>query len=132
MLSDRRLVLFLPAWVVVNAILGTWVAAQITFLLTSERRVPGQRFVGALAGHEGRLSLILGGYVLLFGLCVVGWAFLVGRLPTKPVLLVTLGGAVVASGGLIAANHGASWGFAGPVVMVGIFLEAGFAPAALT
>lgn len=131
-LSDRRLLTFLPAWVAANAILGTWVASQLTFILTGDRRVPGQRLVGALAGHGVWLSAILGGYVFLFGGCVVGWAFLVGRLPTKPTLLVTIAGAVIASTGLIAANHGVSWWLAGPVVLVGIFLEAGFTPAALT
>lgn len=131
-LGDRRLVAFLPAWVAVNAILGTWVAPQITFVLTGDLDAPGQRFVGALAGHGAWLSVILGGYVLLFGLCVVAWAFLVGRLPTLPVLLVAVGGAVVASVGLMLANHGVSWWIAGPVVLAGMFLEAGFAPAALT
>jgi MFS family permease len=131
-LADRRLLAFLPAWVAVNAIMGTWVASQVTFVLAGDRRVPGQRFTGALAGHGVWLPAVLGGYVLLFVACVVVWAFLVGRLPTRPTLLVTLAGAVVASAGLIAANHGASWWLAGPVVLVGVFLEAGFTPAALT
>lgn len=131
-LSDRRLLAFLPAWVAVNAILGTWVASQITFVFTGDQHALGQRFVGALAGHGAWLSVILAGYVLLFSLCVVVWAFLIGRLPTAPVLLVTIGGAVVASAGLIAANHGVSWWVAGPVVLAGVFLEAGFTPAALT
>ena len=130
-LSDRRLVAFVPAWIAVNAVLGTWVTAQITFVLAGEQRMAGQRFVGSLAGRESTLSLVLGGYVLVFSLCVVGWVFLAGRFPVQPMLFVTVAGTIVASVGLIAGNHGVSaWVFV-PVVVVGVFLEAGFTPAAL-
>ncbi|MEO7016758.1 MAG: MFS transporter [Leifsonia sp.] len=132
LLRDRRLVAFLPAWVAVNAILGVWVTAQITFVLAGNSRVPGQLFPGALAGHEARLSAILGGYVLVFSACVAGWAPLVGRLPTKPTLFATIGGSVIASAGLLLANHGLSVVAAAPILLVGIFLEAGFTPTALS
>jgi MFS family permease len=131
-LANRRLLAFLPAWVAINAILGTWVTAQISFVLAGGRQVPGQRFTGALAGQETWLSAILGGYVLIFSICIVAWAFLAGRLPTLPTLMVTVGGSIVASVGLILANHGLALAAAAPIVIVGIFLEAGFTPAALT
>lgn len=127
----RRLLTFLPAWVAVNAILGTWVTAQITFVLAGERTIPGQRFTGALAGREGWLSAILGGYVLIFSACIVVWVFLAGRFPNKPVLLITISGAVIASTGLILANHGMPLPITAPIVLIGIFLEAGFTPAAI-
>ncbi len=130
-LSDRRLIAFVPAWIAVNAVLGTWVTAQITFVLAGDQRVPGQRFVGSLAGRESTLSLVLGGYVLVFSLCVVGWVFLAGRFPVQPTLLVTIAGTVVASLGLVAGNHGAPAGLFVPVVVIGVFFEAGFTPAAL-
>ena len=114
-----------------NAILGTWVTAQITFVLAGERRIPGQRFTGALAGHEAWLSAILGGYVLIFSVCIVAWVFIAGRWPNEPVLLVTISGAVIASSGLILANHHVPLPIAAPIVLVGIFLEAGFTPAAI-
>lgn len=132
MFRDRRLVAFLPAWVAVNAILGVWVTAQITFVLAGNRRVPGQVFSGALAGHEAWLSAILGGYVLVFSACVAAWAPLVGRLPTKPALFATIGGSVIASTGLLLADHGLPLLAAAPIVLVGIFLEAGFTPTALS
>jgi len=123
-LARRRLALFIPAWIAVNAIVGVWVTAQIAFVLTARLHVPDQRFVGSLHGRPGALSAILGGYVLWFSLCVV----VLGRLP---VLLVTTFGAVLASAGLILLNHGGAPVAFIPLVLLGVFLEAGFTPAAL-
>jgi MFS family permease len=130
--TDRRLARFLPAWVAANAILGTWVTAQVSFVLAGDRRVAGQRFVGAFYHHEPRLSALLGGYVLVFAACTVAWGFLVGRLPVRPVLAAALAGAALASAALIGLNHDGPPVLLGPLVVVGMFLEAGFAPAALT
>lgn len=130
-LKAPRLLAFLPAWIAVNAILGTWITAQITFVLAGDRHLPGQHFTGTLAGHEQWLSAILGGYVLVFSACIVGWAFLVGRMPTIPTLFITVLGSVIASIGLMLANHGFPLAGAVPIVIVGVFLEAGFTPAAL-
>ena len=131
-LAQPRLLAFLPAWIAVNAILGTWVTSQITFVLAGDRRAPGQLFPGAFADNEGGLSAVLGIYVLVFSLCIVGWAFFIGRLPTVPVLFVTVVGAIIASVGLLLANRGTPLGIALPIVLIGVFLEAGFTPAALT
>ena len=130
--TDRRLVLFLPAWIAANAILGTWVAAQIAFVLAGDRRVAGQRFVGAFYQRETDLAVLLGAYVLVFTACVLAWGFLLGRLPVRPVLAAGLIGVVLASTALIGINHGGPPLLLGPPLVVGIFLEAGFAPAALT
>ena len=130
--TEPRLARFLPAWVAANAILGTWIAAQISFVLTGNRRVAGQRFVGTFYGHEPRLSALLGGYAVVFACCVVAWAFLIGRLPTRPVLAAALAGMVVAAGALAGLNHGGPRLLFGSFVLAGTFLAAGFAPAALT
>ncbi|MDU0344893.1 MFS transporter [Microbacterium sp. KSW2-29] len=131
-LVQPRLLAFLPAWIAVNAILGTWVTSQITFVLAGDRRADGQLFPGAFRGDEMGLSIVLGVYVLFFSLCIIAWAFFIGRLPTVPVLFVTVAGALIASVGLMLANGGAPIAVAVPLVMVGVFLEAGFTPAALT
>lgn len=131
-LTAPRVLAFLPAWIAVNAVLGVWITAQITFVLAGPRHMAGQRFPGALAGHETWLSAILGGYVLVFALCTVAWAFLAGRLRTVPAMAVTVSGSIVASAGLMLANHGLAVVAAAPIVIVGVFLESGFTPAALT
>ncbi|MEV7756454.1 MFS transporter [Microbacterium sp. NPDC089180] len=131
-LVQPRLLAFLPGWIAVNAILGTWVTSQITFVLAGDGRADGQLFPGAFRGDEAGLSIVLGVYVLFFSLCIVAWAFFIGRLPTIPVLFVTAAGALIASVGLMLANRGAPLAVALPLVMIGVFLEAGFTPAALT
>jgi len=69
--------------------------------------------------------------VFWFAVCVVIWALIVGRLSRLRTLLMTVFGAVPASVGLIALNHGYSLLIFGPVVLIGVFLEAGFTPTAL-
>lgn len=131
-LAQPRLLAFLPAWIAVNAILGTWVTSQITFVLAGDRSDPDQLFPGAFAGNEAGLSAVLGIYVLVFSLCIVAWSFFIGRLPTVPTLFFTVFGAVIASVGLLLANRGLPLAIALPLVVIGMFLEAGFTPAALT
>lgn len=68
--------------------------------------------------------------MLWFGLCVVVWALVLARLPRLPALLFTVFGSVPASVGLFALNHGyAPLAFL-PLVLLGVFLEAGFTPTA--
>ncbi len=130
-LSYRPLALFSLPWIAVNAILGVWISAQIEFVLAARLHVPGQQFVGSLHGRATTLSEILGAYVLWFAICVVIWAFMLGRLRRLPTLLITVSGSIVASVGLIALNHGSSRIVFIPLVLLGVFLEAGFTPAAL-
>lgn len=131
-LTGPRLRSFLPAWIAVNAILGTWVTSQITFVLAGDQSAPGQRFPGAFADNPQGLSAVLGIYVLVFSLCIVAWSFFIGRLRPLPTMIVTVSGAIIASAGLLLANHGLSLAVAAPIVVAGIFLETGFTPAALT
>lgn len=130
-LRHPDLALFIPAWIAVNAILGVWITAQLVFVLTSPHIIAGQRFAGSLFHQDALLSAILGGYVLWLSLCIVIWAFVLGRLPRLPTLLVTISGSIIACAALIAMNHGASPAVFIPVVALGVFFEAGFTPAAL-
>jgi MFS family permease len=114
-----------------NAILGIWVTSQITFVLAGHLHVPAQHFVGSLYQQEPLLSAYLGGYVLLFSGAVVAWAFVLGHLPKLPVLLLTLFGSVLACLGLVGLNHGGAPLLWVPLVIIGVFLEAGFTPPAL-
>lgn len=131
-LAGPRLLSFLPAWIAVNAILGTWVTSQITFVLAGDRTLPGQRFPGSFADDPAALSAVLGIYVLVFSLCIVAWSFFIGRLRPLPTMIATVSGAIIASAGLLLANHGMSPAAAAPIIIAGIFLESGFTPAALT
>ena len=134
-----RLFIFIPAWVSIFALIGIWFSSQLTFLLSSPRHLPGQVFMGSLnaRGGGGHLSLILGAVVLFFGLCLLFWAFFLNRVPRLFLMLFSIGGIYLVCVGLAGLNHNAP---ATPVLqtvwvlclLVGLFAESSFAPAALS
>jgi MFS family permease len=134
-----RLFIFIPAWVSLFALLGIWFSAQLTFLLSAHRRLPGQFLMGSLSGGGGggHLSLVLGAVVLCFGLCLLFWAFFLQRLPRLLLMLCSIGGVYLACMALAGLNHTQpehrllQAGWAG-LLLTGIFAETGFAPAALS
>jgi MFS family permease len=130
-LAHRHLRFFAIGWIGAAAILGVWITAQIEFLLTAHIHAHGQRFVGSLHGRAGLLSAYLGAFVVWFTLCVLIWSLVLGRLPKPPVLVITVSGSIFTSAALVAINHGVRPLPLLPVILAGIFLEAGFAPAAL-
>ncbi|HEX7734354.1 MAG TPA: MFS transporter [Ktedonobacteraceae bacterium] len=138
-LRSPRLFIFIPAWISIFALVGIWFSSQLTFLLSSNRHLPGQLFMGSLSAQGGgaHLSLILGAVVLFFGLCLLFWAFFLKRVPRLWLMFFSIGGVYLASVGLAGLNHStpenpalqAFWVFC---LLAGLFAETGFAPAALT
>lgn len=138
-LRSPRLFIFIPAWVSIFALVGVWFSSQLTFLLSSRRHLPGQFLMGSLskAGGGGHLSLILGGLVLFFGFCLIFWAFFLNRVPRLWLMLSSIGGIYLICVGLVGLNHSKPDNLALQIcwvvfLLVGIFAEASFAPAALT
>ncbi len=133
-----RLFIFIPAWISITALLGIWVGPQLTFILSSNRHNPHQLLMGSLSGHGGggHLSLVLGAIVLFFGLCLLFWAFFLNRAPRLLLMLSSITGVYLACIALAGINHfGASsvpllviWVV---LLLVGVFAESSFAPAAL-
>jgi MFS family permease len=133
-----RLFIFIPAWISINALVGVWIGSQLTFVLSSPRHNPQQFLVGSLSGQGGggRLSLILGAYVLFFGLCLLFWAFFLNRAPRLLLMLSSITGVYLACIALAGINH---FGVSNPLLLViwivlllvGVFAESSFAPAAL-
>ncbi|MBA2284719.1 MAG: MFS transporter [Ktedonobacteraceae bacterium] len=136
-LRTPRLFIFIPAWICLSALLGVWFSSQLTFVLSKPRPALHQLFVGALSGPGGgsRLSLVLGGYVLFFGLCLLFWAFFLKRVPRLLLMLTSVAGVYLACVALLAINHGSGSNPALviwiPVLLIGSFAESSFAPSAL-
>src|SRR5205807_4524442 len=128
----------IPAWICICALAGIWLSSQITFILSRPHNDPHQLLMGSMAGPDGghRLSLVLGAYVLFFGLCLLFWAFFLNRVPRLLLMLSSITGVYLACIALAGINH---FGTGKPVLMViwivmlmvGIFAESSFAPAAL-
>jgi len=134
-----RLFIFIPAWISISALVGVWFSSQLTFVLSSPRHDPHQLLMGSLSQHGGggHLSLVLGAYVLFFGLCLLFWAFFLNRVPRIVLMLASMGGVYLACLALTGINHrgiGNDYLFYIwiPVLMLGVFAETSFAPAALS
>ncbi len=137
-LRTPRLFIFIPAWLCISALVGIWLSSQVTFILTTSKPFPHQLLMGSISGHHGgsQLSLVLGGYVLFFGLCLLFWAFFLNRAPRLHLMLTSVVGVYLACVALFGMNHrglGNDWLFYiwVPILLVGIFAETSFAPAAL-
>ena len=138
-LRSPRLFIFIPAWISIFALVGIWLSSQLTFLLSSHRHMPGQLLMSSLSGEGGggHLSLILGAIVLFFGLCLLFWAFFLNRVPRLLLMLFSIGGVYLACVALTGLNHSTadnlplqiSWIV---LLLLGVFAETSFAPAALS
>lgn len=133
-----RLFIFIPAWISICALVGVWLSSQLTFILSSPRHDPHQFLMGSLSapGSGGRLSLVLGIYVLFFGFCLLFWAFFLNRAPRLLLMLASITGVYIACIALSGLNHTSTnnvplmavWV---ALLFVGVFAESSFAPAAL-
>jgi MFS family permease len=137
-LRTPRLFIFIPAWICINALVGVWIGSQLTFILSRHHRNPNQLLMGSMSGPGSghTLSLVLGPYVLFFGLSLLFWAFFLNRIPRLRLMLTSIAGIYLASIALAGINH-RGVGNDGllliwiPLLLVGIFAESSFAPAAL-
>jgi MFS family permease len=139
MLGTPRLFIFIPAWVAIFALVGVWFSSQLTFILSLPVHNPHQLLMGLASDPGGGrlLSIILGVIVLFFGLCLVFWAFFLGRVPRLVLMLSSIAGIYLACLALWGINHRGPGNdlilvFWVPLLMLGIFAETGFAPAALS
>src|SRR5579875_284579 len=138
-LSTPRLFIFIPAWIAIFALAGIWFSSQLTFILSLPVHNSHQLLMGLASGPRGGrlLSMILGAIVLFFGLCLVFWAFFLSHVPRLILMLSSIGGIYLACLALWGINHRGPGNdlvlfFWVPLLMLGIFAETGFAPAALT
>ncbi len=133
-----RLFIFVPSWISIFALISIWLGTQLTFVLSKPAHDPHQLLMGSMSGPGGghRLSLILGAFVLYFGCCLLFWAFFLSHVPRLKLMLTAIGGIFITCMALEGINH---WGFGNgwllaiwiPLLLVGVFTESGFAPAAL-
>jgi len=133
-----RLFIFIPAWISVSAIVGVWLSSQLPFILSVHRHNAQQLLVGSLSGpgNGSHLSLILGAFAIFFGLCLLFWAFFLNRLPRLALMLTSILGVYLLCIALTGINHRGVGHDAlllvwTPVLMIGVFAETSFAPAAL-
>lgn len=133
-----RLFIFIPAWICINALVGVWIGPQLTFILSKHSNNHGQLLMGSLSGPGAGhiVSMLLGAFVLFFGLCLLFWAFFLKHIPRLNLMLTSITGVYLACIALAGINHLEAHNNAFlliwiPLLMVGIFAESSFAPSAL-
>jgi MFS family permease len=121
---------FIPAWLAVNALVGAFYAHLSSLLKRSPD--PTQTLVHGF--DERLIGLFLLGWVLLLLLGIVLWTPLVQRLGGPVAMRRSVPGAFVALLALLAMNHLPLWvaPILLPLFVVGVLVQAGFGPAAVT
>jgi MFS family permease len=132
-LLNGRIMRFAPAWLAANAVLGAWFA-QGPFL-ASRARDPSQFLMGGFgAGQIGMAFLAFG---VLFTAGAIVWGFVMPRIGRQATLLAGVGGLAFATVMFWFLNNAESEEerlivpLLVALVMVGVFVESGFTPAAL-
>jgi MFS family permease len=133
-LRRRELLVFVPAWLSVNAIIGLW-GIHLVFQMRAGSATDGQFLSGSFSGDT--ISAVLAGYGLCFCVGILLWGGLVlGRLREVTVMRLSLTGLFVLCAAVYGINHlggepASLWGLVA-VATIGLLIQAGFAPAAVT
>jgi MFS family permease len=133
MATNRKVLLFAPTWLAINAILGLW-ALQAPLLLKGNVHDPSQFLMQGVSAT----SIGLGEAVLavVFGAGILFWGLVYARFRRTTMLLIGVGAFVVMTFDILAINHlgGTSTGMLaglGAVALVSLFVMSGATPAAL-
>jgi len=130
---NRRIMRFAPAWLAANAVLGAWFSVG-TFLAAGAPNRAQFLMRGFSAGEISTAFLVFG---ILFTVGAIAWGFVMPIIGRQATLLIGVGGLGFTSVALWALNHVPfeTTHSLVPVlvglVMVGVFVESGFTPAAL-
>jgi MFS family permease len=131
---NRRIMRFAPAWVAANAVLGAWLNTGP--YLAAAAPDPGQFLSQQRSAGEISIAFLVFGIVFTVG--AVAWGFIMPIVGRQTTLLIGVGGLGFTSVMLWLLNG------LGPdpvhrivppllgLVIVGVFVESGFTPAALT
>lgn len=130
---NRRIMRFAPAWLAANAVLGAWFS--VGPFLAAGAPNPHQFLMRSFSPGEIGMAYLVFGIVFTAG--TIAWGFLMPTIGRQATLLVGVGGLGFTSICLWALNHvpldttQALVPVLVGLVLVGVFVESGFTPAAL-
>jgi MFS family permease len=131
---NRRILRFAPAWLAANAVLGAWLNTGP--YLAASAPDPGQFLMQERTPGEIGMAFLIFGVVFTVG--AVFWGFVMPRIGRQATLLIGVGGLGFTSVMLWVLNglgHDPLHRIIPPLlalVLLGVFVESGFTPAALT
>ena len=131
---NPQIMRFAPAWLAANAVIGAWFS--VGPFLASGRPNPRQFFMG---GYEpGQIGIAFMAFGIVFTLGAITWGFLMPRIGRQATLMVGVGGLAGAAAMIWLTNQlpRQEHSFASLVILLGllvvaIFVQSGFTPAAL-
>jgi MFS family permease len=131
--TNRKVLLFAPTWLAINAILGLW-AIQAPLLLTGNKHDPGQFLMQGISATS--IGIGEAALAVVFGAGLLFWGLTYARFRRTTMLLMGVGAFVVMTFDVLAVNHlgGTSTTLLvafGGVGMVALFVMSGATPAAL-
>jgi MFS family permease len=131
--TNRKVLLFTPTWLAINAILGLW-ALQAPLLLRGNITDTSQFLMQDVGA--GNLGLGVAGLAVVFGIGILFWGAVYSHFRRTTMLLIGVGAFVVMGFDILAINH-----FGGTstqlllalvgVALVSLFFMSGATPAAL-
>ena len=131
--TSRKVLLFAPTWLAINAILGLW-ALQAPLLLKGNIKDTSQFLMqGVSATQIGMGEAVL---AVVFGAGLLFWGTVYARFRRTTMLLMGVGAFLLMAVDLLAVNHlggtsTALLGALGVVAVVALFVLSGATPAAL-
>jgi MFS family permease len=132
--TSPRVASFAPAWIAINAVLGVFINLTAR-ILTDKGIFPGQLLVGHFDSFEA--GNIRAAYAVVFIIGIALWSMIFAQMRKTTVMLIGTGGLFLTCLLLFLLNHQPS--LSAPLVVplalalvVSIFIQSGFTPAALT
>ena len=145
LLRHRRILTFLPAWLSINTLVGAWMTLIVIMLTypnpAADMRHPGQLLYGGFS--KTMATSLLGGFGLLLLMGMGVWTLFLPRFRRTTVMSIGLVGLAICMAALTFINGladninhltGNDYGIIMlllPVLILGVLLLSGFAPAAL-
>ena len=133
MATNRKVLLFAPTWLAINAILGLW-ALQAPLLLKGNVHDPSQFLMQGISATS--IGFGTAALAVVFGAGILFWGLVYARFRRTTMLLLGVGAFVVMTFDILAINHlgGTSTSLLaglGAVALVSLFVLSGATPAAL-
>ncbi|MGD0121870.1 MAG: MFS transporter [Candidatus Limnocylindrales bacterium] len=133
MATNRKVLLFAPTWLAINAILGLW-ALQAPLLLKGNVHDSSQFLMHGISATA--IGFGTAGLAIVFGGGILFWGMVYARFRRTTMILMGVGAFVLMAGDVLAINHlgGTSTPLLvalGAVGVVGLFVMSGATPAAL-
>jgi MFS family permease len=131
--TNRKVLLFAPTWLAINAILGLW-AIQAPLLLTGNKHDPSQFLMRGMTATT--IGIGEAALAVVFGAGLLFWGLTYARFRRTTMMLMGVGAFVVMAFDVLAVNHlgGTSTTLLlglGGVGVVALFVMSGATPAAL-